>query len=167
VRTSGLNAGCDHNPRIPQSTVETERLDPGHSGGGKASDTGNRARDRATRAGTATGDKETEGGSERDRHVLVLGFDVKPTCRHCHRKPVNRPRGMCWNCYYTPGVRNHYGCRDVGGSSRKGLALDNAEPPPCPAPTTILPGPAKVAVLAARAEAGVSLFHPQDAGGEE
>ncbi len=29
-------------------------------------------------------------------------------CRHCHRKKVNRPRGLCWRCYYRPGVRERY-----------------------------------------------------------
>lgn len=26
-------------------------------------------------------------------------------CLHCHKNKVNRPRGLCWTCYYTPGVR--------------------------------------------------------------
>ena len=29
-------------------------------------------------------------------------------CRHCHRVESNRPRGLCWSCYYTPGVRGQY-----------------------------------------------------------
>ena len=29
-------------------------------------------------------------------------------CRHCHEGPVNRPRGLCWSCYYRPGVRDLY-----------------------------------------------------------
>lgn len=29
-------------------------------------------------------------------------------CRHCNQgKPV-RPRGLCWRCYYRPGVRDLY-----------------------------------------------------------
>jgi hypothetical protein len=32
----------------------------------------------------------------------------RPLCRHCHVKVVNRPRGMCWSCYYTPGVKDLY-----------------------------------------------------------
>jgi hypothetical protein len=38
----------------------------------------------------------------------------------------------------------------------------NSTPMACDV-TTALPGPAKVAILAARAAAGVSLFHPDDA----
>ncbi len=29
-------------------------------------------------------------------------------CRHCQRVRSNRPRGLCWSCYYTPGVREKY-----------------------------------------------------------
>lgn len=33
---------------------------------------------------------------------------MKPQCRHCHQAPVSRPRGLCWACYYTPGVKSLY-----------------------------------------------------------
>ena len=26
-------------------------------------------------------------------------------CRHCQKVRSNRPRGLCWSCYYSPGVR--------------------------------------------------------------
>ncbi len=29
-------------------------------------------------------------------------------CRHCRKSSVSRPRGLCWGCYYTPGVRDLY-----------------------------------------------------------
>ena len=29
-------------------------------------------------------------------------------CRHCKVKPVRRPRGLCWACYYSPGIRASY-----------------------------------------------------------
>lgn len=29
-------------------------------------------------------------------------------CRHCNTGKVNRPRGLCWACYYTPGVKELY-----------------------------------------------------------
>lgn len=29
-------------------------------------------------------------------------------CRHCGERKVNRPRGLCWGCYYTPGVKEKY-----------------------------------------------------------
>jgi hypothetical protein len=73
---------------------------------------------------------------------------------------VNRPRGLCWLCFYAPGVKDRYpsssryGRRGVGNIAG-GHAL--------PEPTACLPGtPEKVAVLAARAAAGLALFHPAD-----
>lgn len=27
-------------------------------------------------------------------------------CVHCRKGTVNRPRGLCWTCYYAPGVRD-------------------------------------------------------------
>lgn len=29
-------------------------------------------------------------------------------CRHCGRPKVNRPRGLCWSCWYKPGVKELY-----------------------------------------------------------
>jgi hypothetical protein len=29
-------------------------------------------------------------------------------CRHCHAKTASRPRGLCWGCYYTPGIKEQY-----------------------------------------------------------
>lgn len=29
-------------------------------------------------------------------------------CKHCHHKKANRPRGLCWTCYYRTGVRELY-----------------------------------------------------------
>jgi hypothetical protein len=29
-------------------------------------------------------------------------------CRHCQVKPARRARGLCWGCYYAPGVRERY-----------------------------------------------------------
>jgi hypothetical protein len=83
-------------------------------------------------------------------------------CRHCQRVPSNRPRGLCWSCYYTPGVREQYpstskfarrGVRDFNGK----VILDEQ-------PTAAPPGsPEKVAVLIERARRGISLWHPADA----
>jgi hypothetical protein len=82
-------------------------------------------------------------------------------CRHCGRCPVNRPKQLCWGCYYTPGVADlypplsKYGCRGVGHGCG-GYSL--------PEPTDAAPGSEdKLAVMAARAKAGVSIFSPLDA----
>jgi hypothetical protein len=83
-------------------------------------------------------------------------------CRHCGRARVSRPRGLCWNCYYTPGVRDlypvtsKYGRRGLGNWNRRGLAPTN--------PTNAAPGsPEKVLVLMQRAELGQELWHGADA----
>ncbi len=87
-------------------------------------------------------------------------------CRHCGRVPATRPRRLCRTCYQVLSVRNRYPTRG-GPTDKIGLGTGNTDPPPCPEPTAIRPGPAKVAILAARAEAGVSLWHPRDTRGNE
>lgn len=82
-------------------------------------------------------------------------------CRHCQKVKSNRPRGLCWSCYYSPGVREQYpstskfarrGVKDFNGRTKLGE------------PTTALPGTEeKVRVLMERARLGQSLFHPLDA----
>lgn len=82
----------------------------------------------------------------------------KPLCRHCQEKPVNRCRGLCWHCYYAPGVRGLYPSRN-----RCGVGFSNHAPLPRRA-TTAAPGSrAKLAILIARAARNESLFHPHDA----
>lgn len=83
------------------------------------------------------------------------------SCRHCGHVRVNRPRGLCWVCYYTPGVRDRYG--PVSKYGHRGSYVGVISTPVAELPTPAMPGPDKVAVLIARAERGVSLWHPQDA----
>lgn len=83
-------------------------------------------------------------------------------CRHCGRKSVNRPRGLCWNCYYTPAVAVLY--PSTSKYARRGLGGGNVTPGPPAAPTAAAPGSAeKVAVMEARARAGRDLWHDADA----
>lgn len=82
-------------------------------------------------------------------------------CRHCNRSRVTRPRGLCWSCYYRPGVRDQYVSRRKGARRGVGNVCGGYD---LPEPTRVLPGtPEKLAVLARRAEQGKALFHPQDA----
>lgn len=86
---------------------------------------------------------------------------VTAPCRHCSVLPCNRPRGLCWGCYYSPGVADLYpptskyarrGVTNFSGAAALGE------------PTRALPGtPEKVAVMEGRAAAGLSIFHPLDA----
>lgn len=82
-------------------------------------------------------------------------------CRHCQQANVARPRGLCWVCYYTPGVRELHPSTSKFG--RRGLGLGAARTLP-PWSTGALPGtPEKIAVLAQRAALRQELWHPDDA----
>lgn len=83
-------------------------------------------------------------------------------CRHCHHAPVSRPRGLCWVCYYTPGVRDLFPSTSKFG--RRGHANHNDAPPLATLPTLAPPGsPEKIAVLEERARLHQALWHPGDA----
>ncbi len=83
-------------------------------------------------------------------------------CRHCQRVRSNRPRGLCWSCYYTPGVRAKY--PSTSKFARRGVGDFNGRAAVAVRPTSAIPGtPEKVAVLEERARLGLSLWHPHDA----
>jgi hypothetical protein len=85
----------------------------------------------------------------------------KRVCRHCNVGSGCRSRGLCWNCFYTPGVRELY--PSTSKVSRRGHGVSNG-PAPLPEPTDAPPGSVeKVAVLEQRARLGETLWHPQDA----
>jgi hypothetical protein len=82
-------------------------------------------------------------------------------CRHCRRNPVGRPRGLCWSCYNTPGVRGIY--PSTSKFARQGVGNFCGAGALPHAPTAALPGsPEKVAVLEERAERRQQLWHPLD-----
>lgn len=83
-------------------------------------------------------------------------------CRHCKSLRVSRPRGLCWSCYYTDGVREQYPPTSKYGHRGPGNIYRRARLPTFP--TSALPGtPEKVAVMEQRAQLRQSLFHPGDA----
>lgn len=83
-------------------------------------------------------------------------------CRHCHRLPPSRPRGLCWSCYYAPGIRDRYKSESKFGN--RGFGNHNKAEPPLPAePTRAPPGtPEKMDVMRDRAARGEAIFHPDD-----
>lgn len=82
-------------------------------------------------------------------------------CQHCKTAIVNRPRGLCWTCYYSPGVRAKY--PSTSKFARRGVKNFCGSAAPCQ-PTDALPGsPEKVAILEERARQGQDLWHPLDA----
>jgi hypothetical protein len=84
------------------------------------------------------------------------------SCRHCHFGPVSRPRGLCWHCYYSPGVRDRYPSTSRYGN--RGIGNFNGQTPLPSTATDAPPGSAeKVEVLMQRAAHRQSLWHPDDA----
>jgi hypothetical protein len=82
-------------------------------------------------------------------------------CRNCGRSPATRPRGLCWSCYYRPGVRKRF--PSTSKFAQHGVEDFNGTAAP-PVPTAALPGtPDKVAVLQERARRHQALWHPLDA----
>jgi hypothetical protein len=84
-------------------------------------------------------------------------------CRHCQRKYIKRPRGLCWLCYMTTDIRSQYLLLEPGTLTQSEIR-DHDGPAPAPqCPTPAGPGSdEKIAAMAARASAGQSLFHPFD-----
>lgn len=83
-------------------------------------------------------------------------------CRHCRAAKVCRPRGLCWSCFYTPGVRDQYPI--TSKYARRGLGNGFKSLMLPPEPTTAAPGSVeKLAVMAERAEQNYELCHPLDA----
>ena len=83
-------------------------------------------------------------------------------CLHCNLYNANRPRGLCWRCYYTPGVKDRFAMLDA--KCVRGLAENGRIPRMPRRPTDARPGTAeKLAVMRKRLSEGESLFHPDDA----
>jgi hypothetical protein len=100
--------------------------------------------------------------------MLALATAADPTppaptvpCRHCGQGRVNRPRGLCWTCYHTPGVRELF--PSTSKFHRRGVRDFYGRPPLPHEPTDAQPGSeAKILVLIERAQRGQSLWHPKD-----
>ena len=87
---------------------------------------------------------------------------VGQTCKHCGKAKVNRPRGLCWVCYYTPGVRYRY--QSGSKYARRGVGNITGNRPVPAEPTAAPPGTdEKLAIFAERAKLKFALWHPMDA----
>lgn len=81
-------------------------------------------------------------------------------CRHCQRRKANRPRGLCWSCYYSPGVREFYLAVSKYGMRGICNGFFTAKPT---TPTSCQPGSEqKIAVMCRRAELGEEIHHELD-----
>jgi len=85
----------------------------------------------------------------------------EPLCQHCQQAPRRRPRGLCHGCHKDKEVRLLYPQR-ASKYNNRGVCPDFAGEAMLPPPAEATPGPAKFATLAARAAAGLALFHPRD-----
>ena len=86
---------------------------------------------------------------------------MKPMCRHCQKTRSNRPRGLCWSCYYTAGVRMLY--PSTSKFARRGVGNFCGSAPLPAFPTDAAPGSEdKIRVLMERAVKRQALFHPDD-----
>lgn len=96
------------------------------------------------------------------KRVRKRAAPVGEPCRHCGFGKVTRPRGLCWVCFYLPGVRDLYTSESM--YAKRGVGNDNDTRKPPAMPTTAAPGtPGKVEVMVARAKAKRQVFHPADA----
>jgi hypothetical protein len=88
-------------------------------------------------------------------------MSARPLCRHCNARPVNRPRGLCWPCFYTPGVPDLYPAADTRFSTGRPGIDGDGRPPATPTPAR-QGTPEKLDAMAERAARGESLFHTLD-----
>lgn len=106
------------------------------------------------------GNKAERDSAHMNGHVLAY-----KACRHCNHDKVNRPRGLCWTCYYTPGIKELYPSQSKYARRGEGNFAGEAG---VPEPTQALPGTVeKLLVLELRAKLKQCLFHPDDARGDD
>lgn len=85
----------------------------------------------------------------------------RPPCRHCGGPQTGqRPRGLCWGCYYTPGVRDLYPSTSKFG--RRGITTTGGYSLPGAASHAAPGSEERLQTLERRAKAGESLWHPDD-----
>lgn len=84
-------------------------------------------------------------------------------CRHCCKAKVRRPRGLCWDCYYRPGVRELYPSKNPFTAAGRLVEFDGPAPVPdrpCPHP----PGSeGRIRTLEERVARREGLWRPDDA----
>lgn len=80
-------------------------------------------------------------------------------CVNCKYRNSSRSRGLCWRCFYSPGVKETYPVDAIYG--RRGVGLESTGP--AETPTDTRPGTEeRIRVLEARAAKGQDLEHPED-----
>lgn len=88
-------------------------------------------------------------------------MNKRTTCRHCGKRPSNRPRNLCEPCYRKPDIRKNYPFHERYAG--RGVECANG-PSKLPAyPVPYRPGSeAKMRAMHFRILRGEGLFHPAD-----
>lgn len=86
-------------------------------------------------------------------------------CKSCKDplKIVNRPRGLCWRCYYDESIRFNFPPVARSGVASEFAYLDGDQVVPAAFPTNAAPGTEeKIRVMIERLSNLQELFHPDD-----
>ena len=95
--------------------------------------------------------------------MIMARAGMRVVCKHCGGPKANRPRGLCYWCYHDPEIRAEYPKQSTS-SNHRGFGNEQvAKPLPAEATDEVPGTEAKIDVMAARAEAGFQIFHPEDA----
>lgn len=81
-------------------------------------------------------------------------------CRHCWNRPGNRSRGLCYRCHSDPSISVLYPTQSKFG--RRSMVRNAAPKLPAEPTSAKLGSAARIEIMAARAAAGESVFHPLD-----
>ena len=102
--------------------------------------------------------------SRRAYHKSKIPKSYLP-CRHCKRRKYSKSRGLCFKCHSDLSIRESYSCVNPRKDTPGRWMNPN---PKLGKPTLARPGSAeKLCVFEERVKLGLSLFHPEDARGED
>lgn len=100
---------------------------------------------------------------DRARHKRNRETAAHIPCCHCARRKAYTVRGLCWTCLQDPAIRVLFPSTSKFARRDRVMDAEDYEPQPCREPTEAIPGTdAKLAVLVARVEARVELWHEDD-----
>lgn len=108
------------------------------------------------------GNHTTTDGAVENGKKRVIRFN-REMCIHCKERRSNRPRGLCFDCYYTDSIRGLYPSKRPWIECMGETEEDFADFPLPDAPTRALPGSkAKQYIMRARWRRGMHPHHPLD-----
>jgi hypothetical protein len=95
-----------------------------------------------------------------------MSLQIVPLCLHCGGNAKHGSRGLCCRCYKRLEIRARYPViRDCARTVGLGIMTPHDKPV---ASTDALPGtPEKIEAMGQRLAMGCTLYHPDDARGED